>query len=218
MAFTFPMPLTDFFEGLPITELSFDLSEALEMAETGGGEVTTADIGERLWRASLTLRPMYYAEAERIKARLNLMRYAGRSLLAHSLPVIYPADDPTGSKLGASTPKIVNVAANNRDLRIGGLPVGYRLSTGDFLSFTYGANPTRYALHQVSGTNAVAQASGECTVEVTPFIQPGWAINAPIRLIKPQFKAIVRPGSTNAGRSGQQWTNGIALEIIQTFR
>jgi hypothetical protein len=217
LAYTFPLLLTDFFEGLPITTSAPDLGEAMEYSETGGGEVMTADIGERLWRMTVTLRPGHYAEIEPIRAKLRMLRQAGRSLLVHSMPLTAPINDPDGVTLGASAVTLEAVASNNRELTLTGLPSGYQLKCGDFLSFTYGSAPVRYAFHQIiSATPATVE--GLATVEVISWIQPGFTLDAPVKLIKATFKAIIVPQSTNTGSSGQMFTQGVSFDVMQTLR
>lgn len=216
MAQTFPVDLDDFFADIPIQTAVPDLGEALEVSETGGGELITADVGVRLWRMDVTLRPGSYREIEAIKAKLNMLRYAGRSLMVHSIPVLAPAYDPTGSILGAST--VTVSAASSREISLSGLPVGYQLKAGEFLSFSYGSSPTRFAMHQLA-EDATANGSGNMSlVEVVPHIRTGWVVGTNVRLINPQFKAIVMPGSTVAPSIAQQFSTGLRFSVQQTLR
>lgn len=219
MAYTFPLPLADFFAGLPIQTVVPDLLEALEMSQDGGGSILTADVGPRLWKMDISIRPGEYDDIEAIKAKLNLLREAGRSLIVHAIPAVAPRADPTGAILGASvvTLQSVNVA-NNREITLAGLPAGYKLSVRDCLSFTYGSNPVRYAMHQVVKDVTADGAGVAANVEVISFIRPGFTLDAPVRLIKPQFKAIVVPGSTNPGRVGQRVIDGLQFSVMQTLR
>lgn len=218
MAFTFPLALNQFFDGLPISVFGFDLGEAVEMNETGGGEILTADIGNRLWMVECEIALGRYASIEQIKAKLNILRYAGRSLIIHSMPLYRPQFDPTGSILGASSVVLNAVHANNRDIKLGGLPVGYQMTAGDFLSFQYGSNPTRYALHQVVSGGTADGAGITGYFEVVPFIQPGYTLAGPVKLIKPEMKAILKPGSFDPGKSSKQFTEGVKFTLIQTYR
>ena len=218
MALTFPLPLATFFDGLPITQGQPDLGEALEYSQTGAGEILTADLGPRLWKADFQIAAKYYAEIEQIKAKLNTLRYAGRSLLVHSFPLKAPQYDPTGTILGAANVTLASVLSNNRDISLNGLPVGYKLTPGDFLSFQYGSNPVRYALHQVV-VGGTAGAGGALNgLEVVPHVRPGYAAGAAVTLIKPVYKAVIVPGSVDAGISGSMITDGVKFSLIQTLR
>lgn len=118
----------------------------------------------------------------------------------------------------AYAPKIRNISTDRRELRLQDLPPNYALSTGDYLSFTYGSDPTRYALHQVVFGNT-ADTRGRSTdwIEVTPAIRPGAAVGAAVTLYKPRMKAIVTDvGSFGSARSG--YNEGITFSFTQTLR
>ncbi|HSG56056.1 MAG TPA: hypothetical protein VLA45_11415, partial [Paracoccaceae bacterium] len=149
MALAFPLALDSFWSGLRIRQAQFYLPEALEINETGDGEVISADTGPRLWRGSATLVREYHAQAAANHAILSVLRQAGRSFFAYDTVKAFPAADPEGTILGASTPVIAALMSNNREMDISGLPASYVLSIGDYLSFSYGTGPVRHALHQV---------------------------------------------------------------------
>lgn len=217
MAKTFPISVADFFGKLPITTITPDLTEAMEMSRSVAGELFTATNGPRLWRTEITLRGGGYQAQERFRAMVDQLRSPGRSLLVPALPRQYPEYDPDGSKLVGYTPKLQAVASNNRDITIKGLPPFYELRYGDCLSFTYSNNPVRYALHRVV-SDSVANSAGVVVVEVIDFIRPGYALDANIVLTKPFYKAIMVPSSASLGSSGQQQTAGIGFTVQQTFR
>lgn len=214
----FPMPLADFFDKLPISSFTPDLTEELEVSRTRGGEILTANNGPRMWTTEITVHESFHVRIERIKARLQMLRSAGRSLLVHSMPIMYPQSDPHGSIIRNYSITLGQVAPNNRVIRLDGFPPGYKLQVGDFLSFTYGSNPLRYAMHQVVCMEAVADVSGLMwDIEVVDFIRPGYVLGAPVKLIKPIFKAIVVPGSTEVGESGPLTTRGLKFQLLQTL-
>ncbi|AXQ94020.1 hypothetical protein LV780_09555 [Cereibacter azotoformans] len=217
MAYTFPLTRADFFAGLTIETCTFDLPEVVEISRTAAGEVLTADLGPRLWRGRITLPFLTHAEAEAVKAKLHLVRGGGASLLVYPPQKPAPVIDPTGAVLGGASPAI-NALSANREMKLEGLPVGYRISEGDFLSFAYGSNPTRRALHQAV-TAGTASGSGITNFfEVVPAIRPGAAIGAAVTLIKPYCKAVVIPGSVNPGIAAGLYTSGISFAWQQTLR
>lgn len=217
MAQVFPMPIADFFGKIPIRTVSQDLGEALEFNQTGAGEITSADLGPRLWKTTFSINPDYHVHIERIKAKLNLLRQANRSLLVQSSPIEYPQYDPDGSILGANVVTIKSIAGNNRDLTLQGLPVDYELGAGDVLSFTYGSNPVRYAMHQIV-SDSKASSIGDITVEVSDFIRPGALTGMVVHLIKPFYKAVVVPNSTEIGEASNIISNGLSFSVVQTLR
>lgn len=216
MVQSFPMALDEFFEGLPIKSFRPDLGEALEYNQDGSGAILTADHGPRLWKNDIVIRTGDYALIEQIKARLNMLRYANRSLFVHSMPFMAPQADPDGSILGSNTITLTDVQSNNRVVELSGFPVGYKLTTGDFMTFAYGSNPVRYAMHQFA-EDAVADGSGVITIEVNSFIRSGYVLDAEVVLKKPFYKAVIVPNSTEVGAMSGQFGEGIKFTVIQTL-
>lgn len=218
MALAFPLSLADLFDLLPIGSCTPPkLSATLQQNRTRGGDVLTAGGGSRLWRGTVNIARLYHRQADALLALLSVVEDEGGSFMFRHPAFIGPADDPSGAKLGTLAPKIMNVATNSRDLRISGLPSGYLLSRGDFLSFTYGTNPVRHALHQVVSANVAAGAGGQALVEVTPHIRPGFTVGADVRLVRPQAKAVIIPGTFAPGTSAGVFTTGISFDFTQTL-
>jgi hypothetical protein len=216
MAQVYPISVSAFFEGLNVMRASFDLPANQMVTRSAGGDVMRAELGARLWRVQLELSAARHRDAEQIRAKLHLLRQPNASLLIRPKPCYAPAYDPTGSFVASSSVVLNTVQANLRDIRLGGLPPGYALTPGDYLSFTYGADPLRYAFHQVVSA-ATANGSGVTgDFEVIPTIRPGYAINAAVRLLRPWMKAVLVEGST--GSAGRAVTDGISLTLQQTLR
>ncbi len=219
MAYSFPLTAAQFMSRLPVQEITFDISEAMEISETGGGEVLMADLGTRLWRGKVSLGDMTADEAAEVLPLIDILRRAGGSFMAHDVSRPGPRGDITGSTLGAAAPTLSQVNANARDIRLTGLPVGYRLNPYDYLAFSYGSNPTRFALHRaVNGQQANAGGTFGGWLEVTPNIRAGYAIGAAVTLLKASCKAVIVPGSFQPGRRKATMTSGVSFDFIQTLR
>lgn len=220
MPLGFPLAISQFFGELPIQSCVLDLPDAtVQSGRTSGGEVLTARSGSRLWTGRVTLKPVLHSEADQIMARISVLREPGRHLFAHGFPTCSPAYDRDGSILGGAAVTIQALAANNRELRLAGLPAGYRLRSGEALAFAYGSNPVRYAFHRIVTLESVAAANGQTPlIEVTPHIRPGAAVGAAVTLIKPFFKALVVPGSVNPGSPSGRFVTGISFDILQALR
>jgi len=219
MAISFPVSLDEFFHKLAVTSASPDLSESMEVEEDGWGSLITTDLGERLWEMDITLAQGYYRDVEAQKAKLHVLRQAGRPLLVFPLPNYFPANDPDGTILASATPTLNTVNPNMRDIRLNDMPPGFVLKAGDFLSFQYGSNPIRYAFHQIVTDTATTFASGLTPAfEVVPNIRDGYTIGAEVQLLYPRFKALVLPGSVNPGKSSGKFTTGVTFRVRQTLR
>lgn len=218
MALTFPLSLAQFFTGLAKVSYALRLDEAVQFNETQGGESVAADFGARLWRADLTVRANTYLTLDRVVAKAELLQQAAASVMIGHAWRVGPQGDPTGSILGAATPTITNVNANNRDVTVSGLPVGYVLNEGDLLSFAYLSSPTRYAFHRLMNT-VTANGSGVAgSVELSPAVRPGASTPFSINLLNPAFKAVYVPGSYSPPSQSRAVRTEFSLSFRQTLR
>jgi hypothetical protein len=222
MALAFPLTTAQFQETFRIEELTLDTPGQQEIAQTGAGEVLVRDLGPRLWRGQVTVSNYRFDCGAGIRAKIDVLRRPGASFLFYDPRKPFPAEDPDGRVINAwgSTTQLRSVNANRRDITLGGLPSGYELSPGDYISFTYGTNPVRYAMHQlVTGVKAPASAGATTAAfEVTPPIREGYALNAAVRVTKAVFKAVLVPNTFEGGTLTGLSRNGMTFEFIQTLR
>ena len=218
MALSFPLTLSQFFDLLPASRVRMDPDEALDVSQTRGGEILTADLGESLWTGQIDLGRMLHSERADISPLINLLRRANGSFLVSDHTRPWPRLDPRGLILGAATPTILTVDPGMLELRLTGLPPGYRLSRGDLISWTYRTAPTRFALHEFVGS-ATATASGQTgLIEVSPPIREGVVAGTAVQLIWPRCKAKLVPGTADTGQSVRTITEGASLQWQQTLR
>lgn len=216
MALSWPLPLDDFFDTLPIQRVTFQLANAATTSETGNGEIISHRRGARLWGGKIVLDKDYHSVWAAIEARLSLLEEPGASLLLWDVRLPGPIADRDHSLLGAALPKIGSLNSNNRELTLKGLPTGYALSQGDLIGFTYGSNPIRYACHRVV-TGGIANAFGVTPeIELTPFIRPGAQVDAAVTLGDPVLKAKIT--SAEYGNSRSIISEGGTINWTQTLR
>ena len=217
MPLTFPLRPSQFMNLLPIRSMTFEPPETVEVSRTRGGEILRAERGARLWQGRIELDEMSPAEANRVLPLINVLRANGTFLVTDPLHA-RPQSDPAGA-VSAAAP--VLASAEGREMTISGLPAGYILRRGDLVSWTYGANPLRYALHEVASDTVVASGAGVTDeIEVSPPIRPwGSLAGRPVRLITPWCKALIVPKSVNSGRrrNGGRVAD-VAFDFIQTLR
>lgn len=212
---TFPLPLDTFFGGLLISEITLDAPAQVEVNQTAGGEQMAAEVGPQLWTGTVTLGKMTRAEAAMPDVLLDVLRRPQATFLAFDTRRPAPVADPLGTILGASVPLIS--ALTNGELRLSGLPAGYVLSRGDYLSWSY--NGGRIALHRVVEVPVVASGTGVTnSFEVTPPIRAGSVVNTPVTLHRAACIAKLRPGTVQKGVSRRTITEGMSFEFIQTLR
>ena len=211
-----PMPLAEFWSPLRVASLSLSLPAAAELSRTAGGEIIVAELGARLWSARVTLAPIGIESAAALQVKLRLLQRAGASLLVSPRVGDHPARDPNGV-IVSSNVTIAGLPAGNQTLSLAGLPAGYALSAGDYLSFSY-SNPPLQAFHQLVG-DARADVSGVVPAfEIVPQLRPGATIGSPVTLAKPVFKTLLVPGSLNEGVMQGTRLRGIAFDLIQTLK
>lgn len=215
---TFPLPLSQFMNVLPVSEMTFDLSEALARDETGRGEVLSASLGARLWTGTVTVSRRRLDMAGRYVALIDLVRQPGATFYIGDVTRRAPASDPTGAGLGSATPTLSSVSTDRREMVIAGLPPGYAVGLGDFLSIDYGGAPLRRALHRVVHGGGIANGSGVLpAVEVVPPVRTGFAAGVAVTLVNPACKAVILPGSATPARSRRASADGLSFGFIQTL-
>lgn len=216
MAFSYPLTIAQFMDYLPIAEVSLAAPGQVEIAQTSGGEVLDWEIGPQLWRGHFTLGRMTREEARHPDVLLDLLSTAGASFWAYDTRHAAPQMDPSGTILGAATPTIHTLSADARDLRLQGLPSGYNLRRGDYLSFDYAG---RRALHRVASVSVAAASTGITPVfQVVPHIRPGAVVGAEVTLVRATCKAKLLPGQVDKGRARSAITEGMQFHFIQTLK
>lgn len=219
MALTYPLSLATFVDTLLCERVTCDLPELVEQSRTAGGEQLMADMGERLWTGRIDLGKMVRSEIGRPEVLIQVVKQ-GMTFQCYDRRRMYPLLDPTGSILGASSVTILALGGDPREMSLAGLPVGYTLSAGDYLSFAYSSlSVTRQALHKVVDATVVANGSGQTALfEVVPPIRPGAAAAAAVTLKKPYAKAVMVAGSAAPSDGRSTLYEGLGFDWVQTLR
>lgn len=202
-AVTFPAPVTYIADLLRVPRRTFTLMMQQEVSGLGSGQIIAADIAPPLWVAEIETKPMSRPDANLLLARLDTLEGSLNSFYLYDPWKCAPFADPGGVKLGGSTPKIYALEANNKEMRLYGLPAGYILTAGDYLAFDYGSNPARRALHRVTSTVTADNSGITPMFEVRPHIRSGAQTDINVTLVKAAAKMIIEPGSLRvAAQSG----------------
>ena len=130
-------------------------------------------------------------------------------------PQLEPGATATEWQSTPRQPALHDLDSGNRLVQLRDLPPGYVLSPGDMLGWTYGSNPTRYALHRLV-TGATAEGNGICgPVEVTPRLRGG-TVGAAVDLVRPVCKAVV--DQAQAGAGDIVVTSGASLTWVESVK
>lgn len=210
-----PLSLADFADKLPIQSIEWQLHRWDEFSGLGSGDVLAAQLAPPRWGAKVQLAPMNYARAAEVQALIEALDGALGNFYLYAPQKTHPQDDPTGSKLGSASPKINTLPADNQSMTLKDLPAGYKLTVGDFLSYSYGSDPVRRALLRVCSTVTADAGGFTPSFKVRPHIPTGTTVNVNVTLIKPAAKVFIVPGSFSPGTSRGLFTEGMSFEVMQ---
>ncbi len=167
------MATTDLMTALPVSEVTFMPQWRQEFSRQAGGTPRVSDIGPEVWMAKIAAGIMGNDDAESTAALINQMRGSLGTFYVWNPRRQYPRMDADGSIIGSSVVTIYALDADTRYLRLEGLPVGYVIKRGDFLSWDQGSSPVHRRLHQFMA-DATADGAGRIALtEVAPHIAAG---------------------------------------------
>jgi len=213
---SFPLTNEQFANKLKFVAQVFDLSENRQVSEQGNGEILISDLGPRLWHGSITVRTDEHDEQVQVHALAQSLRQGVGTFHIGDRMRRFPSADPDGSLLGGAAVTLSAPTPGSSTMTLSGLPDGYKLTPGDYLSFDYGEG--RRALHQVVIGGQVGPES-TISLSVVPAIRPGSQDGAAVNLVDATCKAIMVPGSFKAGTIGLGGiTKGFSFNFRQSLR
>lgn len=214
MALADPLPLNVFADRLPVETVKWRLRRSDELSGLGGGQILASELAPPLWAGEVSLGAVYHDAAAQLQALVETLDGSLRSFYLYAPQLPYPQADPTGALLGAATPTIHTLDANNKAMRLTGLPAGYELTHGDFLAFDYGTPPRR-AFHRIV-EDATAGGTGITPLfEVRPHLRTGVATGLAVTLMKPAAKVFIMPDSFDPGEARGMVTTGMSFQVMQ---
>lgn len=214
MALTYPLPLAQFGNLLRVSRLALHCPSPMSNAQTAAGEVLRARLGASLWRGEVGLTFERQVNTRGIRGLLDALLDEHASFIFSPHDYYGPASDLRGVGLYGSTPTLDGVTSGGR-VRFAGLPPGYRLTSDDLVSWTYGSGPVRYAFHRLL-EGGVASGAGQLTVAVWPHVRIGWAQGAAANFVTPRMKAVML--DRDPGVSAGMFHSGASFEFVQTLR
>lgn len=223
MTISFPIPLVDFADQIDVSAGQFRLSDSRRTSISARGEVITTGGGFRRWEGSVTLTAAPNARAGAFDAMLNVLTETGASALIYDHRRPFPASDPLGLILGSAPVTILSVNTDLKNLALTGLPGGYFLTRGDYLSFTFldAAGGTQWSLHQVVELMVESNSAGQTPqFEVRPHLpEDVTLVGVSVTLAKPCCKAVLRSSGVTYSQGGPGVVSaGQSFEFIQARR
>lgn len=207
------MATTDLMNALVVTGVTFSLDYGQETSGQAGGQIRVKDLRSPLWRMKADCSTLTLDQLRRVRALIGSLGGSLGSFYAWDPAAQFPAADPDGAILGASSVLISGLGATAKNLLLKGLPAGYVLTVGDMISFDHGASR---ALHHVVTASVVANGSGVTPeFEIHPPRRQGAAANNVVSLVRAAAEMRVVPGTLNLSADGMIGQAGFeAVQVI----
>lgn len=193
-ALSFPLATQDLVDLMMVETVTWSLREDQEISGDGGGEWLAADLGPRLWEASVSSIEGDLETIEALRARFNVLDGAINSFCLYDPARPNPSTDPTGTLLASATVTISTIEDDRKQLTLTGLPAGFVLPIGTRFSVTAG-DPSRTALEQLAASITANGAGVAGPVELRPHLRPWVVAGHPVQLLKPVAKVKIIPKS-----------------------
>lgn len=195
---------TDFWDLLPITRLTLELSESIESKSTAGGEILRSSYGARNWFGQVTLNREIINTSEETRA---LIRRIQR-------PDVHFIFTPRHFDRSALTDGTLYSVDNGRSLRFAGLAPGVLYKAGTFFSLFYGGS---HRLHQLAASATVNGSGILGPVEIVPDLVPGWALNSVVNFTPALCRACYVPGSMAEAEVYRSEISGVSFRFRQVL-
>ncbi|HEU5019690.1 MAG TPA: hypothetical protein VFT69_17165 [Pseudolabrys sp.] len=214
MTITYPLAVDVFADKLNIASLKARPGHQQELSGMGSGALLAADVAPALREFDVTCNPMYHDDAAEVLALIEALGGSIGTFYLYDPRHTAPKADPGGSILGSSTVTISSLNANNKAMKLTGLPSGYVLTAGDMLAWDYSTDPVRRACHRVIETVTADSGGTSPEFEVRDFIRPGSTTGTAVTLIKPAMKCVMVPKSLSDDADGMFTTIGFSVRQV----
>lgn len=208
MALSYPYAL-DFLanclggERIPLALQRFD-----EQSGGGDGRFWSAQMATPLWGATYPLYAKSAAHAREINAKVYALDGMSKTMLWADPYYSGPASGAT-AVLGAVT--ISGIRADRGAIALTGMPEGFVLSAGDYLSINYGQR-VYFGTFAEGGTAGSAGGMGQ--KEIRPYLPLNITTGATVELVRPRFKAMVTDFTPFANFRGK-WGDSASITLLQ---
>lgn len=210
MALSYPYALDFLADCLIGPSVPLTLQRNDEFSGSGDGRYWSVQLSRPLWKASYDLYAKDGAHAREINAKVHGLDGAQKTFFWRD--PYYPGPSSGTAGLGAVSVDAVN--ADRSRVTLSGLPAGFRIYAGEFLSITYSSGRVYFGAFCETAT---ANGSGVTpSREVRPHIPMGVGAGASVELVRPYFKSIIPPGGYSAFASTRfGWGYGAAITVLQ---
>lgn len=206
--------IEDLLAGAKIVDQRFQLVSRQEFSRTASGLTIGRDMGPALWQASFTTNPMYHRDAMVIESRLNSLNGITRGFYMGDIRGKMPREYQNGNFTDSGN--ISSINPNGRMLTLRNLPVGFKIRSGDYMEYNYGAGNTLRAFLQVI-SDVTASGGGVATdVEFRPFIPFGTVAGTAVRFKNPKALFTLTPDGVDQSVVDGCFTQ-LSFSAVQSF-
>lgn len=183
---------------IPLTLQRYD-----EQSGGGDGRFWSAELSPPLWTASYSLYAKHADHAREINAKVQALDGMQKPFLWCDGYYEGPAHGPAG--LGGVT--VAGIRADRGAISLSGVPTGFQITAGDFVSITHSGGRVYFGQFAESGAAGV-------TRELRPYLPFGISAGAAVELVRPYFKAIVTNYTPFANFRGR-WGQDASITVLQ---
>ena len=200
MTIVYPL---DLLPGFPGWTTGFDLRWRQEQSTQASGRILVKDLGAPLWTLRAASKVLSPNNLDHWRARLTALENGLQTFLGYPMsrcfPQAYPNGTwPTGGAFDGSA-VLAAINANRKAIALSGLPAGFKLTLGDYVSIAGD-------LHQVMEAATADGFGATPQFEVRPHIWPGVTAPKPGATVKqPGCQMAIVPGSVTSDAQLNGW-------------
>lgn len=213
MALSDTLSVEDFADQFAVQDCTLIQSFYQQSSMTGGGERRYADRAPSMWGATVTTVPMEVADSESLMVLINSRGGGVKTVLAYNYRMPYPPNDPDGSGLGVSVPKL-GAITDRLHVAFTGFPPGYTVRRGTYFGVVY--DTSRYYLGQFAEDKTASVGGNFTAAEIWPPLPPLVSGTLDVVLKKPPAKFKIIPGSAYPSKEDGVLST-IQFDIEQTY-
>lgn len=209
MALSHPYALDFLAKCLLGDRIPLELRRFDEVSGSGDGRFWSAQLATPLWGVSYALTAQNAAHAREINAKVYALDGMSKPFLWADPYYKGPA---SGARSGLDNVTIGSISTNRGSVSLQGLPAGFVLSAGDYLSIGHTGGRIYFGQFAEGGA---ANDSGVLSVrELRPYLPFGVGPGSRVELVQPRFRAMVAEFTTFANFKGR-WGDSASITLIQ---
>jgi hypothetical protein len=208
VAITYPVNLLP---GFPGWTTGFALRWRQEQSTQASGRILVKDMGMPLWTLRAVTKVLSPNNLDAWRAKLASLENGLQAFWGYSMsrcyPIAYPHGTwPTGAAFNGAA-ALGSINANRKAITLSGLPAGFVLSVGDYVSIAGD-------VHQVMEPATAAVDGATAEFEIRPHVWPGVATPKTVLVKQPACLMVIVPGSVGSDAALNGW-GSLSFQAIE---